>query len=102
MIRPPSRLKDHAPEATLGQDHFAFGAAEVRFLQLKVQRDIRAFRAGPRRFLQERGVGIEDSEPINLQALCKCPDGTGEVNLLVVRKQCGLPGKPRVAVVLEL
>jgi len=42
-----------------------------------------------RRFLREAGLNIGDSEPINLQLLCRYPNGESEpLNLIVIRKSC--------------
>jgi hypothetical protein len=42
-----------------------------------------------RRFLREAGLNIGDSEPINLQLLCRRPEFPSEpLNLIVIRKSC--------------
>lgn len=42
-----------------------------------------------RKFLRERGLQIGDSEPINLQILCRDPNHSKQrLNMIVIRKAC--------------
>ncbi len=56
-----------------------------------------------RQFLQERGLSIEDSEPISVQMLCRRPESPSErLNLLVVRKSCKFANKMRISSVFVI
>jgi len=101
---PPTheRSGETAPATLTGSERFLFANAEVHFMSETTKRGVRAFRDGPRRFLQERGIEIGASEPISVQQLCRNGNGAAGLNLIIVRKTCNLPGKPDVAIVFEI
>ena len=57
-----------------------------------------------RQFLQERGLSIEDSEPISVQMLCLRPpiSASERLNLLVVRKSCKFANKMKISSVFVI
>jgi hypothetical protein len=81
---------------------FRLGTAEITTVSLSSKRLASVFHKNPRGFLQERGVALGDAEPINVQQLCRDPNGTAPSHVLVVRKTCSLKGNPKVALVLVL
>jgi hypothetical protein len=87
---------------TKALEPFRLGTADVTALSLTSKRGSAAFHKNPRGFLQENGVDIGEAEPINVQQLCRDPNGSEPSHVLVVRKTCSLKGNPKVALVLVL
>ena len=87
------------PEAV---EPFRLGTADVKALSFTSKRHSASFHKNPRGFLQENGVDIGDAEPINVQQLCRDPNGSEPSHVLVVRKTCSLKGNPKATLVLVL
>ena len=78
------------------------GKTEIYFLTAETEREVTAFRKGPRQFLREKGVDIGDSEPIILQEACRDPDPTSQesLNFLCARKTCNFAQEIQISIIL--
>jgi hypothetical protein len=82
---------------------FRDGRPEILLISTTTEEQKSMLFTGTRQFLRERGLKIEDSEPISVQLLCKDPNGnSGALNLLVIRKACKFASKMKISSVFVI
>jgi hypothetical protein len=93
----PDSTKRQSTPLRNHQSYFV-GNAEVVNVPINDESLVPDLRADTRAFLRTSGIDIGDSELLHVQEACRDPNAR-PTNLLLIRKQCTLAGRPRITMV---